>query len=225
MLGDDERRVAAIKLLAKMTALAVGTVRGRFVSRRRSAMQLTEHGPRAISLGKHTKASEMTDRRQHILDTALSVLREQGLAGFTQPRIAQRSGLRQSHLTYYYPTRLDLLAATAEVATDALLAELARTLDGRSLQSVAASIARLALRPDNTRVMMALAESADTEPSIKAIFSSYMHLKSSEFEPKAPIFPSIFWLSDFFETQESAVKFLCSQFGTLRNCNLSMIDS
>ena len=112
----------------------------------------------------------MTDRRQHILDTALSVLREQGLGGFTQPRIAHRSGLRQSHLTYYYPTRLDLLAATAEAATDALLAELAGTLDGRSLQSVAASIARLALRPDNTRVMMALAESADTEPSIKAIF-------------------------------------------------------
>ncbi len=112
----------------------------------------------------------MNDRRQLILDAALGVLREQGLAGFTQPRIALRSGLRQSHLTYYYPTRLDLLVATGEAATDALLAELDRSLDGQSRQSVAASIADIAIRPDNTRVMMALAGAADTEPSIKATF-------------------------------------------------------
>ncbi|MHC5540598.1 TetR family transcriptional regulator, partial [Singulisphaera rosea] len=53
----------------------------------------------------------MTDRRQEIIEAGLATLRERGYSGFTQPRVATRAGLRQSHLTYYYPTRADLLAA------------------------------------------------------------------------------------------------------------------
>ena len=44
---------------------------------------------------------KLQDRRQSILDAALAVLREYGYAGFTQPRVAARTGMRQSHLTYY----------------------------------------------------------------------------------------------------------------------------
>src|SRR5580658_8358896 len=61
----------------------------------------------------------MQDRRKEILDAGIALLREQGLAGLTQPRVAAMTGLRQSHLTYYYPTRADLLAAVARVAMEA----------------------------------------------------------------------------------------------------------
>ena len=58
----------------------------------------------------------MQDRRHDIVEAGLAVLREHGYTGFTQPRIAARVGLRQSHLTYYYPTRLDLLEAVGRTA-------------------------------------------------------------------------------------------------------------
>jgi DNA-binding transcriptional regulator YbjK len=35
-----------------------------------------------------------------ILDTALGLLRREGVTALTQPRIAKASGLRQSHITY-----------------------------------------------------------------------------------------------------------------------------
>ena len=60
----------------------------------------------------------MKDRRQDIINASLAVLKASGYAGFTQPRVAAEVGLRQSHLTYYFPTRVDLLAAVARVAID-----------------------------------------------------------------------------------------------------------
>ena len=64
----------------------------------------------------------MQDRRQDIIEAGLATLREHGYAGFTQPRVAARAGLRQSHLTYYYPTRIDLLTAVGRAAIDRQLA-------------------------------------------------------------------------------------------------------
>ena len=58
----------------------------------------------------------MSGKREAIVASALDVIEEDGLSGFTQPRVAQRAGLRQSHLTYYFPTRADLLLAVAEEA-------------------------------------------------------------------------------------------------------------
>ena len=60
----------------------------------------------------------MDDRRTQIIDAGLALLGEEGLSGLTQPKIAARTGLRQSHLTYYYPTRADLLAAVARAAVE-----------------------------------------------------------------------------------------------------------
>ena len=64
----------------------------------------------------------MKDRREVIIEAGLKALREHGYAGFTQPRVAAFAGLRQSHLTYYHPTRLDLLGAIGRAAVDRQLA-------------------------------------------------------------------------------------------------------
>ena len=63
----------------------------------------------------------MQDHRKDILDAGMAILQEQGLAGLTQPKIAARTGLRQSHLTYYYPTRADLVTAVARVGIEAIV--------------------------------------------------------------------------------------------------------
>ena len=113
----------------------------------------------------------MQDRRQQIIEAGLATLREHGYAGFSQPRVAARSGLRQSHLTYYHPTRLDLLAAVGRAAVDRQLAAVDAILAARSsLEEAAQAIAGLVTRHENTRVLMALAQAADEEPRLRELF-------------------------------------------------------
>jgi AcrR family transcriptional regulator len=110
------------------------------------------------------------DRRQVIIEAGLATLREYGYSGFTQPRVASRAGLRQSHLTYYYRTRIDLLGAVSRAAIDGQLAAVDEVLDRSSFETAAGAIANVAVRHENTRVLMALAQAADEEPQLRALF-------------------------------------------------------
>jgi AcrR family transcriptional regulator len=117
----------------------------------------------------------MLDRRKDILEAGLAILREQGLAGLTQPRIAARTGLRQSHLTYYYPTRADLLAAVARAAVDAQLAAARSLIKGvSSAEQSAAKMAAVTSHHENTRVLVALNQAADQEPVVRALFNELL---------------------------------------------------
>jgi len=112
------------------------------------------------------------DRRKEILDAGLAILREQGLAGLTQPRVAARTGLRQSHLTYYYPTRADLLAAVARAAISAQQAAAKSLGEGvASVDQCATKMANGVMRHENTRVLAALNQAADQEPAVRAMFN------------------------------------------------------
>jgi AcrR family transcriptional regulator len=110
------------------------------------------------------------DRRQSILSASLAILRKKGYAGFTQPRVAAAAGLRQSHLTYYFPTRIDLLMGVARVAIDRQLAAVDGILTASSVRKAATTIASVAVRHENTRVIMALAQAADQEPALRELF-------------------------------------------------------
>lgn len=113
----------------------------------------------------------MENRRQVIAEAGLAVLREHGYTGFTQPRVAARAGLRQSHITYYHPTRLDLLVAVGRAAVDRQLAAVDATLNAlTSLDEMANVVAGLVSREENTRVLMALAQAGDEEPRLRALF-------------------------------------------------------
>jgi AcrR family transcriptional regulator len=117
----------------------------------------------------------MLDRRKNILEAGLAILREHGLAGLTQPRIAARTGLRQSHLTYYYPTRADLLAAVARAAVDAQLDAARSLIEGvSSAEQSAAKMAVVISRHENTRVLVALNQAADQEPVVRALFNELL---------------------------------------------------
>lgn len=112
------------------------------------------------------------DRRKEILDAGLAILREQGLAGLTQPRLAARVGLRQSHLTYYFPTRADLLAAVARAAISAQQTAAASLGEGvTSVDQCATKMANVVMRHESTRVLAALNQAADQEPAVRAMFN------------------------------------------------------
>ena len=113
----------------------------------------------------------MPDSRQQIIEAGLATLREHGYTGFTQPRVAARAGLRQSHITYYHPTRLDLLAAVGRAAVDRQLAAVDATLGAlTTIDEAADAIAELVTRYENTRVLMALVQASDEEPQLRQLF-------------------------------------------------------
>ena len=112
----------------------------------------------------------LQDRREIILKAAIATLREHGFSGFTQPRVAKRADVRQSHLTYYFPTRLALLEGVARLAVDGQLAALQSIVDLPSVSAVVKSITAMIGRHENTRVLMALAQAADEEPSLRSLF-------------------------------------------------------
>jgi AcrR family transcriptional regulator len=111
----------------------------------------------------------MQDRRQDIIEAGLATLREDGFVGFTQPRVAKRAGLRQSHLTYYFPTRQDLLTAIARAAIERQLDAVDKVFNGTAKQA-AGAITKLTVRHETTRVMMALAQAADHDAPIQELF-------------------------------------------------------
>jgi AcrR family transcriptional regulator len=111
------------------------------------------------------------DRRQQIVNAGLAILREDGLPGLTQPRICARTGLRQSHLTYYYPTRLDLLTAVTRAAIDRRRVAAQATAAGiSSIDDAVSRIAAFAAQHENTRVLLALMQAVDQYPTLQALF-------------------------------------------------------
>lgn len=56
--------------------------------------------------------------RQRILDAALDIVEAQGINALTQPRLAKAAGLRQSHVTYYFPRKADLAVALLQASHD-----------------------------------------------------------------------------------------------------------
>ncbi|MEJ8848323.1 TetR/AcrR family transcriptional regulator [Variovorax rhizosphaerae] len=120
-----------------------------------------------------SEAQAPVDRRQQIIDEGLAILREEGLRGFTQPRIAARAGLRQSNLTYYFPTRTDLLTAVATAAVQGQLAAASGVVARVSTSEQAAEgIAGITTRHEATRVLVSLAQAADQEPTVRALFET-----------------------------------------------------
>jgi AcrR family transcriptional regulator len=59
--------------------------------------------------------------RIRILTAGVEVLHSEGFAALTQQAVAEKAGVRQSHITYYFPTRLDLLRATAQFGAECMM--------------------------------------------------------------------------------------------------------
>jgi AcrR family transcriptional regulator len=115
----------------------------------------------------------MDDKRKHIIESALAELRENGFVAFSQTKVAKRAGLRQSHLTYYYPTRVDLLIAVAEAAMEHQLSALDGLLSESPQDRAPEKIAVLLGRKENARVLLALVQGADEEPRLQALFGVF----------------------------------------------------
>jgi len=105
--------------------------------------------------------------RERILQAALKLLAESGAHELTQPRVSKAAGVRQSHLTYYFPTRADLLQEVARYSIEKLAGDLAHAKEHNPAQ-VAQGIAAGSADKRRVRVMLGLVTAADRDPKIKA---------------------------------------------------------
>lgn len=113
------------------------------------------------------KASEST--RDKLLTAALDLLLTEGIQAFTQANVAQRAGVRQSHLTYYFPTRNQLLVAVVEAGTTAVLQELG-ACDAVLPADVSQFRDRMAGHVSDTRMprlMLALVVASEEDQALK----------------------------------------------------------
>jgi AcrR family transcriptional regulator len=137
-------------------------------------MATKQHGRRGASIAydhEHERGKPV-GVRERILNAALAILAESGLRNLTQVGVADRARVRQSHLTYYFPTRDDLLEAVTARAVDGIATGFRRvatdaTRGGRRqlLERLAESVADVA----HMRMFVAMVVEADADPAVRRV--------------------------------------------------------
>jgi AcrR family transcriptional regulator len=98
-------------------------------------------------------------------------IRQSGLQGLSQVQVARKADVRQSHLTYYFPKRHDLLHAVATRFTDGLLHDL-QQVAGAAAGGPAATLRRVAdaiVDPAHMRMFTGVVVEADGDPELRSI--------------------------------------------------------
>jgi AcrR family transcriptional regulator len=114
--------------------------------------------------------------RERILEAAIATLREHGLQKLTQVRVAKRARVRQSHLTYYFPTREDLLEAVATRVVDQIARHGTESTgmpgdQGAMLTRLATAVAD----PQHMRMFVGLIVEADEDPAVRKMLVKGTH--------------------------------------------------
>ena len=117
------------------------------------------------------------DVRSKILQAALRLVFDAGVAALTQPRIAQAAGVRQSHLTYYFPTRAVLLEGVVQHMMEGVIQGMkmvAHAHAGKGADALAKAMGEAVADPRRARVMLALVVASDEEPGIKVWLRAFI---------------------------------------------------
>jgi AcrR family transcriptional regulator len=119
--------------------------------------------------------------KEDILIAGSQLLREKGVTALTQPQIAQAARIKQSHLTYYFPKRTDLLLAIAEFTLQGLMDNVAHQLQAKPQgKTLSDAVARIMIDGLPPRVLLGLIVAADTDPDIRKLLRRLIkHVRAS----------------------------------------------
>jgi AcrR family transcriptional regulator len=117
--------------------------------------------------------------RDRILAAAVEVLRTEGPTKVTQPHVARAAGVRQSHLTYYFPKKTDLMIAVARRSVEQMARDLGDFFAGAGWRDADAPMRERVMRlvsfivkdRSRTRLMLALLLAAEEEPELRAVMA------------------------------------------------------
>src|SRR5262245_9944384 len=107
-----------------------------------------------------------------ILDAALDILAESGLRNLTQVEVANRANVRQSHLTYYFPTRDHLLNAVTERAVNSIVSgfgQLATDATKGHKNELLERLARSVIELGHMRMFVAMIVEADADQAVRRV--------------------------------------------------------
>lgn len=94
-----------------------------------------------------------------------------GLKKLAQPQIAKAAQVPQGHITYYFPTRSDLLLAVAEKSVEAIgeqfLSEVSKSKSEVSSDRMIPMIAKLLKDDTRTRMLVGLLVESDSNPHLR----------------------------------------------------------
>ncbi len=68
------------------------------------------------------------EREEHIIEAATQAIAERGLANVRIADIAERAGMSPGHVTYYFPSKIDLLMRAITASEEALSADVAAAI-------------------------------------------------------------------------------------------------
>jgi AcrR family transcriptional regulator len=136
---------------------------------RKPPPQATDPAPSFTFPGAMAHAPAPTSIRERILHAAVDILNGEGFRALTQQRVAEKAGVRQSHITYYFPARNDLLRETAAFGCNVMLEMLAGGVDSGILTIESAREVFAADITDRrfARLMCALTVASDEDERIK----------------------------------------------------------
>lgn len=110
-----------------------------------------------------------------ILDASVALLKDKGIAALTQPQVARAAGIKQSHLTYYFPTRADLLLGVAEHSIGVTMAMVgARLRDKPEPATIASFVTDMMINGIPPRIIIGLIVAADAEPGIRESLGEFL---------------------------------------------------
>lgn len=110
--------------------------------------------------------------RERIVNAALAILREKGIQELSQVQVARRAKVRQSHLTYYFPKRHDLLEAVAVRFIDRLAGGLRDVIAKSAEREPGTMLRRLAdaiTEPAHMRMFTGIIVEADRNPECRVV--------------------------------------------------------
>lgn len=107
------------------------------------------------------------DARTKILEAALGLLAKGGAQELTQTRICKAAGVRQSHLTYYFPTIRELLEGVAKYTLDSMTTEVAQRDPAQRPASLLDATIATSADKRRMRMVLGLVTTADREPKVK----------------------------------------------------------
>lgn len=112
--------------------------------------------------------------REKILRAALDLMQTYGVKKFTQPQVARAAGVRQSHLTYYFPKKIDLIKGL-------LRGHMPQQADADRAPSappgpeaIRKGLAVLTSNPGRMRFFLSLVLEAQLEPELKGLVDEHM---------------------------------------------------
>ena len=113
--------------------------------------------------------------KESILEAGIALLESKGIAALTQPQVASAAGIKQSHLTYYFPTRTDLLTAIADRwVTQAMDALSVRVGEKPAFTTLAGNLAETMIKGEPARGIIGLIVAADAEPQIRSALTGFI---------------------------------------------------